>query len=97
MIDAHIAFNWFVSIAGFAVIIAVAIVYLKSEVRKEHAEELKELAETRGQTIEDQDKRIQQLEQKVAALAGEVKAMQALQSEYIADLVVEKLEDKGVI
>lgn len=80
-----------VNLAGFAVVVLAAAVWLKSTIVKQRHEELEQLAETRGERIRDQDEKIARLEEAVAELRGQVQAMQALKASQIADEVVARL------
>jgi TolA-binding protein len=80
-----------IQIAGFAVIVGAAAVWLKSSLAKQRHEDLELLAETRGERIKDQDKRIADLEQSVSELRGQMQALQGLKSLEIAQEVVAQL------
>jgi 50S ribosomal subunit-associated GTPase HflX len=83
----------FIQIVGFAIAVAAAAVWLKSSLVKQRHEELENLAETRGHRVADLEHRVQELHDQVAELRGEVRAIQDLKAEEIADAVVAKLAD----
>ena len=71
--------------------VAAAAVYIKSVVVKQQHEELKILADTRGDRIHDLETEVDELRREVAELRGQVAALQAFKASEIADEVVARL------
>ncbi len=63
----------------------------KRKVKGTVAEEWKELAEVRGQTVDDLEKRVKDLEKRIAHLEGAYQTLQAFKASEIADEVVARL------
>lgn len=75
----------------FSGIIAGAAVYVKSSVQRQRHEELKDLADTRGQRVEDLERDVRHLEGRVAELEGELRAYRSLLEKGIAHGVAQEL------
>lgn len=84
-----------IQLIGFAVAVAAAAVWLRSSLTKQRHEELENLAVTRGHRVADLELRVQELHDQVAELRGQVRAIQDLKAEEIADAVVAKLATGG--
>lgn len=85
-----------IQVAGFAITVGLAAVWLRSALVKQRHEELENLAETRGERVTDLEARVTELQQKVAELQGQMTAMQSLKASEIADAVVEKLKQNSL-
>lgn len=65
-------------------VIAVAIVYVRSQIIKVQKTELAELAKTRGDHINDLERHIEDLEKRLSNMEGQMAALQALKAQEIA-------------
>lgn len=82
-------------LATFAAVVAGGVFYVRSEVAKAKASELKQLADTRGLRIEDLEKKMarveaawaadsKQFKADIARLQGQIEAYQSIKAEEIA-------------
>ena len=72
----------------FAGILAAASVYIRSGIRKEHHEEVEDLAETRGKVIQDLREKVDNLEKMVGQMQGQIDMLQKMNAQEIVDGVV---------
>jgi TolA-binding protein len=89
--DPSIALN----LAGVAVAVVAAAIWLKSALVKQRHEELEQLAETRGNRIEDLKEEVDKLRTEVANLSGQIQAIQGLKTTEIITGVVTGLKAAG--
>ncbi len=91
--------EWFdpvrvIEIGLFIVIAGAAVAYLRSRIAKQAHEEAVELADVRGERIKDLEAEVGELRREVAAMRGQMEAMQALKVNAIADAVALRLRDQ---
>lgn len=92
-----------IDIAGAWDIVAVlgavilATVWLKSQLVKQRHQELEQLADTRGERIDDLEKRVEEQAAKVAALEAKIGALVDLKADDIANRVVDRLRETGLV
>lgn len=79
------------SLVGFALIVVGAVVYLKSDAQKTNNSELRDLVDTRGQKIDDLEAEVADLRREMDELRGQMKLLESLKAEEIAQRVVELL------
>jgi cell division protein FtsB len=90
-------FTLLLQLAGFAVIVGGAAVWLLSALRKQRTDELQNLATTRGHRIEDLEAEIAELRREVAEVRGQMNALRDLKVEAMAAAVVDKLKQEGIV
>ena len=84
-------------VVTFAILVAGAAIYIVSAIRKTRTTELAELAETRGNRISDLEKELRSVETRLAKLEGAYAGLQALKVTEIADEILSRLDDAGVL
>ena len=82
-----------VAFIAFAGILAAASVYIRSGIRKEHHEEVEDLAETRGKVIQDLREKVDRLEELIANQQGQIDMLRAMKTQEIVDGVVKGIAD----
>jgi len=79
------------TVIGFAVVVFGAAVYLKSETQRSNNQELKDLVDTRGEKIDDLRIEMKEMRREMDEMRGQMKLLQSLKAEEIAQRVVELL------
>ena len=72
----------------FAAIMAVASIYIRSAITREHHSEVEDLAETRGKVINDLRDKVSRLEELVQHQQGQIDMLRAMNAQEIVDGVV---------
>ena len=93
MIDWGIIVNWIISVVGFVFIVVLAVIYLRSAVRKENHREMEALAKTRGEIIDDLREELEAVKRDVLKLQVQNEVLLELKAEEIADIVARKLNE----
>jgi TolA-binding protein len=70
-----------------------AAVYVTSTLVRQRHEELEKLAETRGNRIEDLEKKVDEQNRRIAALEGQMQAIQSIKAQEIAVEVVRLMRE----
>lgn len=76
---------------GFVVVVALAAIWLRSELVKQRHRELEELAETRGNRIEDLKAQVDRQGGQITALKAKVDTLEELFTTDIAERVAAKV------
>lgn len=77
----------------FAGIIAVAVVYLRSQVQRQAHQEVEDLAETRGNRITDLQTEIADMQTVLARMQGQIDGLYSLKTEEIIEGVTNGIRD----
>ena len=76
------------SVLAFLLIIVLAVVYLRSEVRKANAAETEALVETRGKVNDDLREEVADLKNTVAEMQGQIDMLRSFKTQEITDGVI---------
>jgi len=78
-------------LVGFAVVVILGVVWLRSALSRQRTDELSKLAETRGHRIEDLETEVGELRREIAELRGRMQAIQELKVQDIAEAVAVRI------
>lgn len=83
----------FIMLAGFAVTVGGAAVWLRAQIGKQRNEELGNLVETRGEKIKDLESEVRALSRRVDEWEGKYKNLVELFESDIAERIAGRIED----
>jgi membrane protein implicated in regulation of membrane protease activity len=88
-IDLALLGNFLIGLVMFGAVIVAASIYIRSAIRKEHHDEVEDLAETRGKVIQDLRDKVARLEEQVQNQQGQIDMLREMKTQEIVEGVVE--------